>query len=482
MSQTPSPGFPRFQTSGITCLLLTGLFLLLLAGDLAAQRISYESLRMRDRQANVFFEHLVVPGQPSGESDDLTVVTLFRLENNFLNFRRYRDDDSREQQRRFVAEPTVRLNINTVAENGPNGEPGNRQGTQTRTWSEQVFAETFEQSNSTTTFVQNLIRTELPPGAYRIESEVRSDNRSRRGVTPRLKIPEPGDRDVAFLYFLDEQSEDLTPSRKPLMNMGRNVSFGRDHQLAIWFPEIGNGSSHRLTIEQLRIQQRDTTSVGMVLERDLESDSFHTGLQPDIVMHDDRPHLVLSELNEEAGAGYVYLTHIPNSTFENAHYRIRLYKIDDDGEETTLASRIYQSLWLDMPVSLLNVDVAVEMMRFIMDDDAHRELRRSSRSQKERRFREFWKERDPTPDKEYNELMVEYFRRIDYAFENFTTPQQPGYESDQGRLYIRRGAPDRKERLFPPNQPTREKWHYGDRTFVFEATTGFGDYRLIDRP
>lgn len=470
-----SPGYPIRKTL-LYLMLVVLFFVILSSSELFAQRITYESLRMRDRQPHVFIEHLVLPGF---STDERSLVTTFRLENNFLTFRRYRDDQSREEQRNFFAEPVVRLTIRKA--NGETESQTNPPPVATSTWNEEVFTNTYEQTQSTTSFVQNIIQTQLPAGQYNIEAITTSDNRSRRDVTPAVRIADTTATDIAYFYFLDEQSGETEPGRAPLMNMGRNVYFGRDHQLLIWFPGMEQEAGYKLEIQQLRIQQRDTTVVKRVLEHPVDKEELLYGYQPEVGMVEDRPHLELHEADNTPQNGIFYLLHIPNSTFANAHYRARLLMTTDDDNEETIAERTYQSLWLDMPVSLLNIDVAISMMEFIVDDETHRSLRRGSREEKEQRFQEFWKKRDPSPESEYNELMVEYFRRIDYAYEHFTTPQVPGYESDQGKVYVRHGEPDKRERTFPPNQPAREIWHYSDRTFVFEATSGFGDYRLIER-
>ncbi len=463
----------------IIALAVFSVMLLLPLTDLLAQRITYEYLRVRDRQPNVFFEHHLVPDTSSLE---FNLVTTFRLENNFLSFRRMRDEQQGDQVRRFYAEPSVQLNIRKRSDGpGLEGEGSESGAVITRTWSETIFAETYEQTQSATSFQQNLISETLKPGRYRLESNARANGRTRRGLDPSFRVPEQTDTDIAFLYFLDQQTELTPPFSSPLMNMGRNVYFGRDHQLAIWLPMTVEDAEYSLDIHKVRISRQDTTVQKMVLEHEIDFDRMLTNYVHGIAMEDDRPYLSLKEAGNATHTGLYYLLHVPNSTFENAHYRIRVHKKPQDGESEIIAQRTYQSLWLDMPVSLLNLDVAIEMMRFIVDNDRHRELRRGNRQQQEERFREFWSERDPSPDSEYNELMVEFYRRIDYAYDNFTTPQSPGYESDQGKIYVRHGEPDRRERTFPPNQPAREVWHYADRSFVFEATSGFGDYRLIDR-
>jgi len=130
-------------------------------------------------------------------------------------------------------------------------------------------------------------------------------------------------------------------------------------------------------------------------------------------------------------------------------------------------------------VSLLNLNIAIDMLRFMVSDKKIEEIKSGSSAEKERKFREFWKERDPTPDTEFNELMTEYYDRIDYAYREFTTPQNPGFETDRGKAYILYGPPNEKERRLPTDAPAREIWYYDNRTLVFEATTGFGDFKLV---
>jgi GWxTD domain-containing protein len=453
------------------------LIFLIPATELLAQRITYEYLRVRDRQPAVFFEQLVIPDT---SQHGMKLVTTFRMENNFLSFRRLREEQSGEQVRRFYAEPSVQVSIRERGSEPTDGVQAPQAAI--LNWSETVYAETYEQTQSATTFLQNMLTTDLEPGSYRVENTARSNSRTRRSVAPSMRVPDPGDADAAFLYFLDQADRPEPPFTAPLMNMGHNVFFGRDHQLLVWVPSPVEEAAYSLEIHKLRISRQDTTVRDRVMEFPLDADNEFRGYIHHISMSGERPQLSLQPVESgTADTGVFYLLKVPNSTFENAPYRVRVMKTPSGDDAQVIARRTYQSLWLDMPVSLLNLDVAINMMRFIVDDDQHRELRRGNRQQREERFRRFWAERDPTPDKEYNELMVEYFRRIDFAFDHFTTPQSPGYDSDQGRVYIRQGEPDRRERTFPPNQPAREIWHYGDRSYVFEATTGFGDYRLIDR-
>ena len=106
-------------------------------------------------------------------------------------------------------------------------------------------------------------------------------------------------------------------------------------------------------------------------------------------------------------------------------------------------------------------------------------LRADTDADKLRLFEEFWKQLDPTPHTEKNEAMEEYYKRIEYANQNFKAFQE-GWLTDKGHVYIVFGAPlniDRTNNSLADNR-TFERWSYRDRTIVFIDVSGFGDFRL----
>lgn len=258
-----------------------------------------------------------------------------------------------------------------------------------------------------------------------------------------------------------------------LLNYSSNVLYGQDYILLFKIPhtlDIENENIF-LKINRLTVADRETGE-----ERFSEQlrDNHLIRLREFDLNYVDNKLTMKAEIHED---GFIYAkVEVPNQDFENSRYRIQLTK---EGSEKPIASRDINSQWLDMPVSLYNLDVAINMLRFILPDDELRRLNSGSAAEREQKFREFWKQRDPTPDTEFNELMAEYYRRIDHSYQNFSSLQIPGFETDQGEAYIKFGPPDNIERRLPTNAPTREIWEYPNRTLIFEATTGFGDFRLI---
>ncbi|MFH1050457.1 MAG: GWxTD domain-containing protein [bacterium] len=101
-------------------------------------------------------------------------------------------------------------------------------------------------------------------------------------------------------------------------------------------------------------------------------------------------------------------------------------------------------------------------------------------SEKQKRFEEFWKNNDPSPNTERNEAFDEYFSRIHYANKNFKSYTE-GWLTDMGMVYIVFGPPDYTDKSDTYSTRTvYMKWTYlNNREFVFSDDTGMGDFRLI---
>ena len=69
--------------------------------------------------------------------------------------------------------------------------------------------------------------------------------------------------------------------------------------------------------------------------------------------------------------------------------------------------------------------------------------RLNAEEQKDAFVEDFWQRRDPNPDRLGNEYRDEYYRRILFANDNYSTPRTRGWRTDQGRIYEKYGPPSR---------------------------------------
>ena len=171
-----------------------------------------------------------------------------------------------------------------------------------------------------------------------------------------------------------------------------------------------------------------------------------------------------------------YLIDLETKVLDNKRYKLKLLSNNEN-----IHSLNFETFWQDMPTSLFQLDVAIEMLRYIVHEQTIEDVLKKKNEDKMIWFRSFWDSKDPIQATAKNELMNEYYSRIDFAFDQFSTASQPeGYDSDQGQIYIKIGPPKEIIRSFPASSRVIEEWIYPNRTFVFTASSGFGDFILVN--
>ena len=166
-------------------------------------------------------------------------------------------------------------------------------------------------------------------------------------------------------------------------------------------------------------------------------------------------------------------------------YALGLYSIEVNaaaGTETSSAGSWFKNQNLDFPMDLANIDELIDQLQYIAKHEEVEYIKAGSTVQeKQKRFLEFWKAKDPTPLTKKNEVMMAYYQRLNYANQHFSTPYTKGWRSDMGMVYIIFGMPSNIDR-HPYDMDTKpyEVWDYYEvnRQFIFVDNTGFGDYRL----
>jgi GWxTD domain-containing protein len=135
----------------------------------------------------------------------------------------------------------------------------------------------------------------------------------------------------------------------------------------------------------------------------------------------------------------------------------------------------------NMPLIITDIDKATEELQYIAKGSEIDYIREAATpEEKQKRFLEFWAKRNPNSKEPNNELMEEYYSRIEYANKNFGSYSE-GWKTDRGMVLIQFGPPQNIERHpFDSDNRPFEIWYYynQNREFIFVDETGFGDYRL----
>ncbi len=180
---------------------------------------------------------------------------------------------------------------------------------------------------------------------------------------------------------------------------------------------------------------------------------------------------------------YQETLHLPREPLRSGNYQLELsldFPPPAHRVSFTLPFRVH---WHRTPANARDLDAAIDQLVYILPAKELTRLQQELKGRKEALFEKFWKELDPTPQTEENELREEYYRRVEWANNHFSLGGLPGWRTDRGRIYILLGPPDSVEsHPFSTETHPHEIWYYYEKNlrFVFVDTHGFGDYRLVN--
>ncbi len=113
---------------------------------------------------------------------------------------------------------------------------------------------------------------------------------------------------------------------------------------------------------------------------------------------------------------------------------------------------------------------------YIITDEERKAFKRLATDEEREQFIEaFWRRRDPDPDTEENEYREQYYERIAYANEHYTSGI-PGWKTDRGRIYITFGKPDEVESHPSGGNYERPSYEGGGSTTTYPFETWFYRY------
>jgi GWxTD domain-containing protein len=149
---------------------------------------------------------------------------------------------------------------------------------------------------------------------------------------------------------------------------------------------------------------------------------------------------------------------------------------------TSISSRLNNTSKY-FPSGLNNIDELIDELQYIATGKEMDYMREGKTvTEKQKRFLDFWKSKNPSPLSQRNQVMDEYYKRLLYANKHYSTSYTKGWKTDMGMVYIIFGEPSEIERHpYEMDSKPYEVWDYYDlnREFIFVDYSGFGEYRLI---
>ncbi|ACF14324.1 hypothetical protein Ctha_1867 [Chloroherpeton thalassium ATCC 35110] len=327
-----------------------------------------------------------------------------------------------------------------------------------KTWAEKIVVETYEETISKKAVQAKTYTLELPLGNYTAMLRI-IDQQSNQTFAVQKNIENAIDGSAKFSIsslMLIAETPRRIEERKVFSPNFSGMLFEKNETPRIYYEIYNSNRARRRVLAEYTI---------LAVGQETEQKDRYTKI------------LKLDSLKTEI------LDDIPTQQLTGGDYRLELALFDSSQAQPALvkASCAFRIRITGLAIYVPNLNEAISQLQYIADSDQIEYiLAAKSDSAKIQRFNEFWKKRDPSPGTEINELMAEYYNRVNYADQHFSSYMK-GWRTDMGMIYIKYGAPDFVER-HPFSTSTRpyEVWefHQHRRRFIFVDMNGFGDYRL----
>ena len=178
----------------------------------------------------------------------------------------------------------------------------------------------------------------------------------------------------------------------------------------------------------------------------------------------------------EDSAGLKILYEFPYKDFKEGQYRL-IFKYNE-----TQIKKDFEVIWFEKPIYLYKADLALRPLKYVIGEALYDSVRSLPQEKLQKWFRQFWKERDDTPRTEFNELLFEYYKRVDYCNHHFSRRSLEGWETDRGKIYLLYGPPLKIEnRRYSANTLPYLIWTYEEGLqFLFVDKKDNGEFILIE--
>lgn len=319
-----------------------------------------------------------------------------------------------------------------------------------RSWQEKINTLNYETTTSSKNYNISYRSFHLKPGEYLISLTVEDDDsKISRQVDIQAKV-----LDFSKPFAISDLmlvSRQLKASKKVIPNVSHNI-HNTDKGISFFYEIYSDSAREAEIIYQISNHTKE----------EYFTKKFPRTIQP--------------------GKNLIYQT-LDNSALTLGEYSLIVKVIDNNTKEQVGIGKKFYSKIFSFPTSIVDLDKAVEQMIYIASGSEIDYIQEAPNyEEKLKRFLDYWNAKDPSPNTEENEILNEYYRRVEYANAHFKS-YYPGWRTDMGMIYITLGPPSQVERHpFEYGTKPYEIWDYFDlnRRFVFVDQTGFGDYRLIN--
>lgn len=329
-----------------------------------------------------------------------------------------------------------------------------------------VLALSYEETNSRSLFAEGLIKLPVNQTKVTIIPVFTDLETNQELKTPPVQTQNIEDQSdfISPIFIQHNKVECNSIERMRLVNYGGSVPF-ENNFFDLLIPVIDTSVSK---LKCVLLNNADTVFNSFVGEGEIS--------QLNIVECNNS--IVLSD----KGNRYKLFTiQKINLSLEEGSLTIFLSADDKFKKENIFRTHVK---WYNKPFVLYNQQVASRVLKLIEDDDTISSLLRADEDKFINRLISVWSKYDPTEHTKFNELMEQFYRRVDYTLLNFSTISgKAGWDTDRGEVYIKFGAPEEIKRTSDDHGKIVETWFYNeaDKQISFVDKTGTGEFVILSK-
>lgn len=338
----------------------------------------------------------------------------------------------------------------------------------------EIITDKFSDTESDLRFHFTRLTLNLDPGDYTLTATI-TDKETQKFGQRKLSIPVKTFREkpigISDLIFADKIQKD---SLMDIVNILPNVfkSFDNEYKKYLVYFEIYDAA--------FSVLNKDTAS-------DIPVNKETVKIKFKVL--DKNQSLILTDSTEKEISQFQTFSsiEIDKKNISFGKYILDV-TVNRDGQRASSKAifdvRLSSFTSPSMSSNAFDLDIAIKQLRHITRNINLGKILKGTQAEKAKFFEDFWKKRDPTPETERNELMEEYYHRVDYANRYFTSGFREGWDTDRGMVYIIMNAPDDIERHpYDADSKPYEVWYYyqANLKLFFVDFSSVGDYELYNR-
>ncbi|KAB2850182.1 MAG: GWxTD domain-containing protein, partial [Ignavibacterium sp.] len=272
-----------------------------------------------------------------------------------------------------------------------------------KTWNETINVIDYNIAASKENYNLSKRSFELAPDNYFIRTMLEDkDSRKEAFGENNFKV-KTYDKDISLSDILFISTKESAQTKNEIIpNVSRNIPSSKD-KVKFYF----------------ELYLKDTIDTRLTLEYSVHS-SENTLVHKEI---EDR--------NIKSGTNQI-LYNFNEFPFDLGIYTLTISVSDSTEKVIDKTSKTFFSHWKGLPAIITDIDKAIAQTLYIATPGELDYMQSGETTQeKTKRFLEFWKKKDPSPNNDENEFLDEYFRRVAYTNENFSSYIE-GWRSDRG--------------------------------------------------